>query len=67
MSCNRSIVDEDAPIVAKEFYEYLFRKGPGVQPQSSEAAYALHLAVKKLRSNPAVGFRRWVPFMHMGV
>lgn len=63
----RSINDVDGPVVADAFYGYLFRNGPESTPDTTEAAYALHLAVKKLRLNPEVSFRRWVPFIHMGI
>lgn len=63
----RSIYDVDGPVVADAFYEYLFRNGRETTPDTTEAAYALHLAVKKLRLNPEVSFRRWVPFIHMGI
>jgi CHAT domain-containing protein len=55
--------DRDGPLVAKHFYSYLF--GQGHQPQVSEAAKALHLAIKELRKN--VPYERWIPFIHMGV
>jgi hypothetical protein len=32
-----------------------------------QAAKALHLAVGKLRKEPNIPFRRWVPFVHYGL
>ncbi|KAF8501295.1 CHAT domain-containing protein, partial [Gautieria morchelliformis] len=65
-----SISDEDGPKVADAFYEYLYRMKPSTvagtfQPNTREAARALHVAVDKLRSE-GVSFKRWVPFIHMG-
>ncbi|KAF8469924.1 CHAT domain-containing protein [Gautieria morchelliformis] len=65
-----SISDEDGPKVAEAFYEYLYRKKPSAvagmfQPDTREAARALHVAIDKLRSE-GVSFKRWVPFIHMG-
>ncbi|KAF8501303.1 CHAT domain-containing protein [Gautieria morchelliformis] len=65
-----SISDEDGPKVADAFYEYLYRMKPSTvvgkfQPNTREAARALHVAVAKLRSE-GVSFKRWVPFIHMG-
>ncbi|KAJ7303737.1 CHAT domain-containing protein [Mycena albidolilacea] len=42
-----SMKDDDGPVVAKEFYSYLFKDGP--QPQATDAAEALHFAVRELR------------------
>jgi len=58
-----SIHDDDAPIVAKEFYKYLWKGG---SPDVKQAAYALHYAVEKLRMKPT-SFLQWVPFIHMGI
>ena len=63
----REIKDEDAPHVADVFYKYLFRKGKGSLPDSTEAAYALRMAVKSLRVDKKVSFERWVPFIHLGM
>ena len=62
------MMDEDGPIIADTFYEELFRGPDGRpidEPDVKKSTYALHLAVKKLRSKN-VSFRRWVPFIHMG-
>jgi CHAT domain-containing protein len=60
-----SISDTDGPIVAQDFYSYLFREGDGGM-DTKKAALALHLAVQKLRES-GVSFARWVPFIHMGI
>ncbi|KAF8490598.1 CHAT domain-containing protein [Gautieria morchelliformis] len=65
-----SISDEDGPKVADAFYKYLYRKKPSniadtFQPDTREAARALHVAIDKLRAE-GVTFKRWVPFIHMG-
>ncbi|THU94888.1 hypothetical protein K435DRAFT_860064 [Dendrothele bispora CBS 962.96] len=60
-----SIDDKDAMLVAKHFYRYLKEEGGG---DSSQASYALHHAVGKLRES--IGdkhFTRWIPFIHFGV
>jgi CHAT domain-containing protein len=59
-----SMNDTDGPVVAENFYSHLFRHGR--QPQASDAAEALHLAVKKLKAMN-VPYERWVPFIHMGI
>ncbi|KAJ7464029.1 CHAT domain-containing protein [Mycena latifolia] len=56
--------DRDGPRVAKLFYSHLFRDGR--QPQASDAAEALHLAVQELKRGN-VPYERWIPFIHMGV
>ena len=63
----RQIHDDDAPDIADAFYHYLFRQGLSNYPDSTQAAEALHLAVKELRANKNVTFRRWVPFIHFGM
>ncbi|KAJ7681891.1 TPR-like protein [Mycena polygramma] len=63
-----SIMDDDAPKVARDIYEHLFQTS---LPDSTRAAEALHLAVGKLRDSDMAGgaqsFSRWVPFIHVGV
>ena len=62
------MADKDGPIVADAFYEELFRRPdvkPALEPDTTKSAQALHLAVKKLRSQNA-SFGRWVPFIHIG-
>ena len=61
-------MDKDGPTIADTFYEELFAGPdgrPALKPDMTKSALALHLAVKKLRSQ-SVSFRRWVPFIHMG-
>jgi len=63
-----TILDADGPTIADAFYDELFRGPDGervLQPDCTRSALALHVAVKKLRSE-GVSFRRWVPFIHMG-
>jgi CHAT domain-containing protein len=59
-----SMNDKDGPLVAETFYSHLFRDDR--QPQATDAAEALHLAVKELREKK-VPYERWIPFIHMGV
>ncbi|KIJ92971.1 hypothetical protein K443DRAFT_112745 [Laccaria amethystina LaAM-08-1] len=63
------MMDEDGPTIVDTFYEELFFGGPdgkpALKPDMTKSALALHLAVKKLRSQ-GVSFRRWVPFIHIG-
>ncbi|KAF8197821.1 CHAT domain-containing protein [Mycena galopus ATCC 62051] len=59
-----SMNDADGPLVAKSFYSYLFRDGR--QPQATDAAEALHHAVKDLKARK-VPYEQWVPFIHIGV
>ncbi|KAJ7207685.1 CHAT domain-containing protein [Mycena rebaudengoi] len=61
-----SIMDNDAPQVAKDVYKHLFKTSP---PDSTRAAEALHLAVQNLRegSGETKSFFHWVPFIHVGV
>lgn len=59
-----SMDDRDGPFVAKLFYSHLFDNGR--QPQASDAAEALYLAIKELR-RMKVSYERWVPFIHMGI
>ncbi|KAJ6582422.1 CHAT domain-containing protein, partial [Mycena capillaripes] len=61
-----SIMDNDAPQVAKDVYEHLFKTLP---PDSTRAAEALHVAVKNLResSGGKKSFFHWVPFIHVWV
>jgi hypothetical protein len=61
-----SIMDNDAPQVAGDVYEHLFKTLP---PDPTQAAEALHLAVRKLRESSSTkkSFLHWVPFIHVGV
>jgi tetratricopeptide (TPR) repeat protein len=65
-SVYRSIVDSDAPFVADNYYQDLFKAGSGVHPNPHDAARALHLAVRKLRQHTGCSLQRWVPFIHLG-
>ena len=58
-----SIQDEDGPVIAEEFYKYLWKDK---KPDVKQSAYALHHAVEKLRIQ-STSFLQWVPFIHMGV
>jgi hypothetical protein len=60
--------DSDGPTIADAFYKELFCNPDGTpahEPDMTKSALALHLAVKKLRSQN-VSFCRWVPFIHLG-
>ncbi|KAJ7645255.1 CHAT domain-containing protein [Mycena polygramma] len=59
-----SMNDSDGPIVAEIVYSHLFCDGR--EPQASDAAEALHLAVRELKKK-GVPYERWVPFIHMGI
>ncbi|KAJ7147811.1 CHAT domain-containing protein [Mycena crocata] len=61
-----TIMDGDAPKVAGDVYEHLFKTSP---PDATNAAEALHLAVRNLRENSdgKKSFFHWVPFIHVGV
>ncbi|KAJ7677112.1 CHAT domain-containing protein [Mycena polygramma] len=59
-----SMNDSDGPVVAKIVYSHLFRRG--TEPQASDAAEALQLAVRELKKMK-VPYERWVPFIHMGI
>ncbi|KAJ7479012.1 CHAT domain-containing protein [Mycena latifolia] len=56
-----SMNDADGPVVARSVYSHLFRDHK--QPQASEAAEALQLAVNVLKARN----ERWIPFIHLGV
>ena len=59
-----SIQDKDAPVVADEVYRHLLSVE---QPDSTQAARALHHAVARLRrESPKIPFSSWVPFIHIG-
>ncbi|KAJ7737238.1 CHAT domain-containing protein [Mycena maculata] len=60
-----SIMDNDAPQVAGDVYEHLFKTSP---PDTTQAAEALHLAIRNLRARCGdTSFFCWVPFIHVGV
>lgn len=56
----------DAPIVTDVFYRHLFRNGTEAPPDSTDAAFGLHLGVQELRRQ-GKSFARWVPFVHYGI
>jgi CHAT domain-containing protein len=61
-----NICDEDAPKVADETYQFLFRNGiQALDP--SESAMALNRAILRLREDPSVTVDRWAPFVHFGI
>ncbi|KAJ7246212.1 CHAT domain-containing protein [Mycena rebaudengoi] len=67
-----TMADVDGPKIAETFYEHLFKgcdanADPPILPDLTRAAKALHVAVTKLRADPNVSFRRWVPFVHYGL
>ncbi|KAJ6529165.1 CHAT domain-containing protein [Mycena vulgaris] len=67
-----SIEDQDGPKIADAFYEHLFKdcspdSVPPVLPDLTKAAEALHIAIEKLRKEPGMTFRHWVPFVHYGL
>lgn len=64
--------DRDGPRIADTFYEHLFKDcdgthTPPILPDLTKSAEALHVAVAKLRKEPDIEFKRWVPFVHYGV
>ncbi|TFK61304.1 hypothetical protein BDN72DRAFT_778386 [Pluteus cervinus] len=59
-----NISDDYAPDFADRFYGRMF---DGTQrPDYRRSAFALHDAVKMLRRDMNLGFRVWVPFIHVG-
>jgi CHAT domain-containing protein len=60
-----SIGDDDAALVADEVYARLTELGVG---KSGTAAYALHNAIERLRTEVGEdNFLRWIPFVHWGL
>ncbi|TFK58317.1 hypothetical protein BDN72DRAFT_99015 [Pluteus cervinus] len=59
-----SIKDSSAPFIADLVYQKLFEEE---RPDYRQAAYALHNAVKKLRTERGRTYMDWVPFLHMGL
>ena len=60
-----SINDHDAPMIADNVYSHLFS---GKEPDSMNAALALHRAVKCLRQQKGdSAFLSWLPFIHVGI
>jgi CHAT domain-containing protein len=64
-----SISDMHGPTFATEFYEYLLREKGLDKLDSTQAAYALDYATKKVREKLGEGdttFLTWVPYVHFG-
>ncbi|KAH6866122.1 CHAT domain-containing protein [Coprinopsis sp. MPI-PUGE-AT-0042] len=67
-----SIGDKDAPDVANDFYDYLFRnrkEGSVGSVDGSISAYALHHATQQLRQrldNSEGSLLAWAPYVHFG-
>ncbi|KAH6915569.1 CHAT domain-containing protein [Coprinopsis sp. MPI-PUGE-AT-0042] len=67
-----SIGDANAPVVANDFYSYLFshrEEGSGSLVDGSNSACALHHAVQQLRGhldNSDNSLLAWVPYVHFG-
>jgi hypothetical protein len=60
-----AMADEDGPLVAKVFYEYMFRRKNG-RVDCADAAEALAKVTRELRRR-GVPFSRWINFVHFGV
>ncbi|KAF9000256.1 CHAT domain-containing protein [Cyathus striatus] len=58
-----SIDDNDAPLVAKSFYEHLITEDGEINLAGS--ASALHKAIQKFKAG-GISPLRWAPFIHMG-
>ncbi|KIM40791.1 hypothetical protein M413DRAFT_412983 [Hebeloma cylindrosporum] len=64
-----SISDMHAPEFATEFYKYLLRAKGSEGLDSTQAAYALDHAVRKVRErlgDDDMAFLTWVPYVHFG-
>ncbi|KAG8861411.1 hypothetical protein FRB96_002860 [Tulasnella sp. 330] len=61
-----AMADEDGPIIAEEFYKYMFRNGPEAV-DCRDAAKGLSIGVKKLRRRRGIPFERWINFVHYGI
>ncbi|KAJ7281865.1 CHAT domain-containing protein [Mycena rebaudengoi] len=59
------MADVDGPFVAREFYGHMFWRGDG-RAQFSDAAAALHGAMKALRKKEPTSVNRWINFIHVG-
>ncbi|KAJ6595080.1 hypothetical protein DFH09DRAFT_906475 [Mycena vulgaris] len=61
-----SMNGQDGPLVAELVYSHLFGNGRIVQ--ASEAAEALHHAVKEYSElKRKAPYQRWIPFIQMGI
>ena len=64
-----SISDMHGPEFATEFYQYLIREKGSEGLDSTQAAYALDHATRKVRESLGEGdtaFLTWVPYVHFG-
>jgi len=59
-----TIKDADGPEVAQAVYSHIFRDGG--EPNITDTAEALHIAVQHLRKR-GISPHRWAPFIHIGV
>jgi CHAT domain-containing protein len=59
-----SIMDNDAPTVADVVYAHLLKQP---NPDVTQAAFALHEAIKKLCDVEKKSFFSWVPYIHVGI
>ncbi|KAK7031350.1 CHAT domain-containing protein [Favolaschia claudopus] len=59
------MADEDGPFVAREFYGHIFRAGAAAADYT-DAAAALHGAVRALRKKDPQSISRWINFIHVG-
>ncbi|KAI0318801.1 CHAT domain-containing protein [Amylostereum chailletii] len=60
-----SVLDKDAPVVARGVYEHLLRSE---EMDETDAANALHHATMSLREKVGEqAFLEWTPFIHLGV
>ncbi|KAG8883323.1 hypothetical protein FRB98_003169 [Tulasnella sp. 332] len=60
-----AMADTDGPVIAEEFYKYMFRNGPAAA-NCKDAAMALSKAVRELRRRK-VPLERWINFVHYGI
>jgi len=61
-----ALSDVDTPILAKEFYKYMFRNGVD-QVNIRDSAKALQVAVDALKKIPQITPNRWIQLVHIGV
>jgi len=64
-----NISDMHGPEFAKEFYQYLLEEKGSEGLDSTQAAYALDHAMRKVRDSLGEGdnaFLTWVPYVHFG-
>jgi CHAT domain-containing protein len=63
---DRSMGDIDGPVVARRFYEELFREG-NEQLHPDDIPFALNAAVHELRTSGLHPSSRWAPYVHYGI